>query len=136
MQYGFKNLPLGLPMTIASVGTLATLWAGKKFHAGFGLAWAALSFWHGWQHHKKMQADVKKLTGCCCVEKPEAVATLGRMAVSFQVDSYLPGRIRLRSKDAFCQSAVAESSGGLPDVLYGRQECGGKSVDGVTAYHV
>lgn len=98
MQYGFKNLPLGLPMTIASVGTLATLWAGKKFHAGFGLAWAALSFWHGWQHHKKMQADVKKLTGCCRVEKPEAVATLGRMAASFQVDSYLPGRIRLRSR--------------------------------------
>ena len=57
MPYGFKNLPLGLPMTVASVGTLATLFAGKKFHAGFGVVWAALSLWHGWQHHKKMQAD-------------------------------------------------------------------------------
>ena len=64
MQYGFKNLPLGWPMTVASVGTLATLWAGKKFHAGFGIAWAALSFWHGWQYHKKMQDDACRLAGC------------------------------------------------------------------------
>lgn len=96
MQYGFKNLPLGLPMTVASVGTLATLFAGKKFHAGFGVMWAALSFWHGWQHHKKMQADVCRLTGCGR-ENANDADSLTHIAASFQVDSYVPGRVRLRS---------------------------------------
>ena len=49
MQCDLKNLPLGLPLTVASVGTIATLWAGKNLHAGFGIAWAALTFFHGWQ---------------------------------------------------------------------------------------
>ncbi|MBQ1868756.1 HMA2 domain-containing protein [Selenomonas sp.] len=95
MPYGFKNLPLGLPMTVASVGTLATLFAGKKFHAGFGVVWAALSLWHGWQHHKKMRADVCRLTGCD--RENDAADSLARIAASFQVDSYMPGRVRLRS---------------------------------------
>ena len=96
MQYGFKNLPLGLPMTVASVGTLATLWAGKKFHVGFGIAWAALSFLHGWQHHKKMQADACRLAGCG-KQSAEVTDPLQAIVASFQVESYLPGRVRLRS---------------------------------------
>ena len=97
MQNDWKNLPLGLPMTVASVGTLATLFAGKNFHAGFGVAWAALSFWHGWQHHKKMQADARTLTSCCRTRKTELVEPLQALVDSFQVDAYVPGRVRLRS---------------------------------------
>ncbi|SFT54587.1 hypothetical protein SAMN02910356_01039 [Selenomonas sp. GACV-9] len=96
MQCGLKNLPLGIPMTVASVGTLATLCAGKKFHVGFGIAWAALSFLHGWQHHKKMQADACRFAGCG-EKKAEIVDPLKNIAASFQVDSYVPGRVRLRS---------------------------------------
>ncbi len=96
MQYGLKTLPLGIPLTVASVGTLATLCAGKKFHAGFGIAWAALSFLHGWQHHKKMQADACRFAGCG-KKKAEVVDPLNFIAASFQVDSYVPGRVRLRS---------------------------------------
>ncbi|SHK47720.1 hypothetical protein SAMN05216582_10550 [Selenomonas ruminantium] len=97
MQADWKNLPLGLPMTLASVGTLATLFAGKNLHAGFGVAWAALSFWHGWQHHKKMQADARKLTDCCRTKEAETVEPLQALLDSFQVDAYVPGRVRLRS---------------------------------------
>ena len=60
MQNKLKSLPLGLPMTLASVGTLVTLFAGKRLHPGFGAVWTALSVWHAWQHRKKMQADVRK----------------------------------------------------------------------------
>ena len=100
MQNDWKNLPLGLPMTVASVGTLATLFAGKNLHAGFGVVWAALSFWHGWQHHKKMQADAGRLKNCCLTAKADIHAQLTPVQVlvnSFQVDSYVPGRVRLRS---------------------------------------
>ena len=97
MQNDWKNLPLGLPMTVASVGTLATLFAGKNLHAGFGVAWAALSFWHGWQHHKKMQADACKLFGCGEKEKKAEADPLKELVNSFQVDAYVPGRVRLRS---------------------------------------
>ncbi|WP_051635302.1 HMA2 domain-containing protein [Selenomonas sp. ND2010] len=96
MPYGVKNLPLGIPMTVASVGTLATLLVGKRLHVGFGIAWAVLSFWHGWQHHKKMQADACRLAGCNKAGAKEADPLL-RIAASFQVPFYVPGRIRLRS---------------------------------------
>jgi len=97
MQCELKTLPLGLPLTVASVGTIATLWAGKNLHAGFGVAWAALSFLHGWQHHKKMKADAKRLTGCCKVKEQGAEESLSALVKSFQVDAYVPGRMRLRS---------------------------------------
>ncbi|MCR5757092.1 MAG: hypothetical protein K6F95_04215 [Selenomonas sp.] len=97
MQCDMKNLPLGWPLTVASVGTVATLWAGKNLHAGFGVAWAVLSVLHGWQHHKKMKADVKKLTGCCKKQEEAVKDTFAELVESFQVDAYVPGRVRLRS---------------------------------------
>lgn len=96
MQNKLKSLPLGLPMTLASVGTLVTLFAGKRFHAGFGAVWTALSLWHGWQHRKKMQADVCGLPWCSA-ETEKAVSPLAALLDSFQVDAYTPGRVRLRS---------------------------------------
>jgi len=92
-----KNLPLGWPLTVASVGTVVTLWAGKNLHAGFGVAWAALSVLHGWQHHKKMKADAKKLTACCKIQADAVTNPLADLVDSLQVDAYVPGRVRLRS---------------------------------------
>ena len=34
-----KKAPLGWPLAIASVGTVATIFAGKKLHIAFGAAW-------------------------------------------------------------------------------------------------
>ena len=96
MQDKFKSLPLGLPLTLASIGTVATLVAGKRFHAGFGAVWTVLSLWHGWQHRKKMQADVCRIPWCKETVKP-AENTLAALVDSFQVDAYVPGRVRLRS---------------------------------------
>ena len=96
MQDKFKSLPLGLPLTLASVGTVATLVAGKRFHAGFGALWTVLSLWHGWQHRKKMQADVCRIPWCKKAGDPEE-NTLAALVDSFQVDAYTPGRVRLRS---------------------------------------
>ena len=92
-----QKTPLGIPMTLASVGTLATLFVGKNLHAGFGVAWAAMTLWHGWQHHQKMQADAQKLIGCCKAGEDKAVEPLQALMDSFQVDAYVPGRVRLRS---------------------------------------
>ncbi len=92
-----QKLPLGIPMTVASVGTLATLFAGKNLHAGFGVAWAAMTLWHGWQHHQKMQADAQRLIGCCRAGEKKAEEPLQALLDSFQVDAYVPGRVRLRS---------------------------------------
>lgn len=97
MQWDLQKAPLGIPLTLASAGTLATLFAGKNLHAGFGVAWAALTVWHGWQHHKKMLADAQKLTGCGKGKEAGAAEPLQALVASLQVDSYVPGRVRLRS---------------------------------------
>ena len=97
MQCDWKNLPLGLPLTVASLGTIATLKAGKNLHVGFGLAWAALTFFHGWQHHKKMRADACRLFGCKSKGEEKSVEPFRELLDSFQVDAYVPGRVRLRS---------------------------------------
>ena len=97
MQCDLKNLPLGLPLTVASLGTIATLRAGKNLHVGFGIAWAALTFFHGWQHHKKMKADACRLFGCKSKGEEKAVEPFKELVDSFQVDAYVPGRVRLRS---------------------------------------
>lgn len=97
MQCDLKNLPLGLPLTVASLGTIATLKAGKNLHVGFGIAWAALTFFHGWQHHKKMKADACRLFGCKSKAEEKSAEPFKELVDSFQVDAYVPGRVRLRS---------------------------------------
>ena len=56
-----KPLPLGLPLAAAAVGTVASLYFGKKYHVVFGIAWLALSVLHGIQHAGKMKHDAKSL---------------------------------------------------------------------------
>ncbi len=55
-----KKAPLGWPLAIASVGTVATIFAGKKLHIAFGAAWGVLSLWHAWQHCGKMKKDITR----------------------------------------------------------------------------
>lgn len=54
-----RTLPLGVPLALASAGTLATLFTdNKKLHIACGIAWTALSLLHGWQHAGKMKKDL------------------------------------------------------------------------------
>lgn len=96
-----KTAPLGIPMTVASLGTAASLLAGKKMHTGFGIAWLLLSLWHGLQHQKKMQRDAGKLAElpiCCpAAEKAEMLSPWQQLLASLQVVSFIEGRVRLRS---------------------------------------
>ena len=96
-----KTAPLGIPMTVASLGTAASLLAGKKLHTGFGIAWLLLSLWHGLQHHKKMQRDAGKLVElpicCLAAEKTEMLSPWQQLLASLQVVSFIEGRVRLRS---------------------------------------
>ena len=60
IKNNLQKAPLGWPLAIASVGTVATIFAGKKLHIAFGAAWGVLSLWHAWQHAGKMKKDVAK----------------------------------------------------------------------------
>ena len=75
-----KTAPLGIPMTVASFGTAASLLAGKKLHTGFGIAWLLLSLWHG-----------------PSTEKSEMLSPWKQLLASLQVVSFIEGRVRLRS---------------------------------------
>jgi len=55
-----NTIPLGWPLALASAGTIATIFAGKKLHVAFGAAWGVLSLWHACQHCGKMKNDLQK----------------------------------------------------------------------------
>ena len=99
LEQTMKSAPLGIPLTLASLGTVASLFAGKKLHAGFGIAWMLLSLWHGLQHQKKMQRDAEKLTELSvrCFNTGEAPSSWERLLDSLQLISFIEGRVRLRS---------------------------------------
>ena len=88
-----SNIPLGIPLTIASLGTVAALAANKQLHACFGVLWVGLSLWHGWQHRKKLQTDA--CLSCFSPRKPSSA--LDRLLSSVELRSFLEGRIRLYS---------------------------------------
>ncbi len=101
LEQTMKHAPLGIPLTLASVGTVVSLLAGKKLHAGFGIAWTLLSLWHGLQHQKKMKRDAGKLTelSICrpAFHKRETASPWERLLDSLQILSFIEGRVRLRS---------------------------------------
>ena len=63
MNKSFKRLPLGLPLTVSGLATIATIFAGKKAHIAFGAFWGLLSILHGLQHAGKLEHDAKELIG-------------------------------------------------------------------------
>lgn len=88
-----KRIPLGIPLTVASLGTLASLVCGKKWHVGFGAAWTILSLLHGLQHFGKMKKDARSL-----FPVGKRSAALDTLLRSLRVASYIPGRVRLYSQ--------------------------------------
>ena len=61
LSKNFRTFPFNLPMTVAAVGTVATIWCGKRYHIAFGIAWLALSLLHGVQHAGKMKRDASRI---------------------------------------------------------------------------
>lgn len=94
-----KKFPLGIPLTITSVGTVATLFVGKHLHAGFGIAWSVLSLLHAIQHHKKMKVDAACMLpkNHCLLSKGTPQSSLERLLATIQVKSFVEGRLRVYS---------------------------------------
>ena len=90
----FRKIPLGLPLSAAAIGTVATLWYGKNLHAGFGIAWLALSLLHGVQHAGKMKLDMEKAFTSDAPEKAP-VLTLKDFLKQTEIASFIPGRLRV-----------------------------------------
>ena len=98
MKKNWKDIPLGIPMALASFGTIAALAANKRLHAGFGILWVGLSLWHGVQHCKKIKKDAQGLHGINFCSAPCAsVSPSQRLLSTIRVEAYVEGRIRVRS---------------------------------------
>lgn len=97
MNKSFKRLPLGLPLTVSGLATIATIFAGKKAHIAFGAFWGLLSSLHGLQHAGKLEHDAKELIGQTAhraADKAEQIS-LHAFLVGTDIASYLLGRIRV-----------------------------------------
>lgn len=93
----FKRLPLGLPLTVSGLATIATIFAGKKVHIACGAVWGALSILHGLQHAGKMKHDVTSIVGRTAkkaADKAEDIS-LHAFLAGTDIQSYLPGRVRV-----------------------------------------
>lgn len=78
-----QRVPLGRALAATSLGTIATLVVGKKYHPLLGAAWGVLSLWHGAQHlagHKRAHGHLENF---------------GHFMKHTQVKSFLPGRVRV-----------------------------------------
>lgn len=97
MNKSFKRLPLGLPLTVSGLATIATIFAGQKAHIAFGAFWGLLSILHGLQHAGKLEHDAKELIGQTAhraADKAEQIS-LHAFLAGTDIASYLPGRIRV-----------------------------------------
>ena len=63
MKQALKKMPLGLPLTVSGLATIATIFAGKKAHIAFGAVWGVLSILHALQHAGKLKHDAKDIIG-------------------------------------------------------------------------
>lgn len=97
MKQTLKKIPLGLPLTVSGLATIATIFAGKKAHIAFGAFWSLLSILHGLQHAGKLEHDAKELIGQTAhraADKAEQIS-LHAFLAGTDIASYLPGRIRV-----------------------------------------
>ena len=109
-----SKLPsLGIPLTLASVGTIASLFANKNLHVLCGTVWLGLSLWHGYQHRKKLEKDIKSLNryfSCNPASANDNSTVLEKFLKTINIVSFLDGRIRVRSwwfvnNDSLCRQA-------------------------------
>ena len=96
-----KQLPLSVPMAASGVLTAAALIGkNKQLHFWSGVCWLGLSAVHTWQHCNKVKNDiqkgVKKMGIMDFVNIPRNKIDMFIRTV--EVASYLPGRVRLYSK--------------------------------------
>ena len=97
MKQTLKKIPLGLPLTVSGLATIATIFAGKKAHIAFGAFWGLLSILHGLQHAGKLEHDAKELIGQTAhraADKAEQIS-LHAFLAGTDIASYLLGRIRV-----------------------------------------
>ena len=97
MNKSFKRLPLGLPLTVSGIATIATIFTGKKLHVAFGAVWGLLSILHGLQHAGKLKHDAKDIIGQTAhraADKAEQIS-LHAFLAGTDITSYLPGRVRV-----------------------------------------
>lgn len=97
MKQALKKMPLGLPLTVSGLATIATIFAGKKAHIAFGAVWGVLSILHGLQHAGKLKHDAKDIIGQTAhraADKAEQIS-LHAFLAGTDIASYLPGRIRV-----------------------------------------
>ena len=97
MKKALKKMPLGLPLTVSGLATIATIFAGKKAHIAFGAVWGVLSILHALQHAGKLKNDAKDIIGQTAhraADKAEQIS-LHAFLAGTDIASYLPGRIRV-----------------------------------------
>ena len=97
MKQALKKIPLGLPLTVSGLATIATIFADKKAHIAFGAFWGLLSILHGLQHAGKLEHYAKELIGQTAhraTDKAEQIS-LHAFLAGTDIASYLPGRIRV-----------------------------------------
>ena len=114
MNKSFKRLPLGLPLTVSGLATIATSFAGKKAHIAFGAFWGLLSILHGLQHAGKLEHDAKELIGQTAhraADKAEQISLhaflAGNAKLADQVSSFV------RSFSGVTDAKVALNTGSL-----------------------
>ena len=114
MNKSFKQLPLGLPLTVSGIATIATIFTGKKLHVAFGAFWGLLSILHGLQHAGKLEHDAKELIGQTAhraADKAEQISLhaflAGNAKLADQVSSFV------RSFSGVTDAKVALNTGSL-----------------------
>ena len=100
-QKFLKQIPLSVPMAASGILTAASLVGkNKQLHFWSGVCWLGLSAVHAWQHCTKVKNDiqkgVKKMGIMDFVNIPRNKIDMFIRTV--EVASYLPGRVRLYSK--------------------------------------
>ncbi len=97
-----RRIPLGIPLTLVTAGTVASLMVSKQLHVGFGVAWTVLSALHGLQHYKKLCKDADRMINPSGTEKTEILRHekihLKDFLKTVRIASAIPGRIRVYSE--------------------------------------
>lgn len=97
-----KRLNLRVPLTIGMAGTVASLFIkSKRVHIAFGVVWTIASLAHMFQYKKVLQKEIKKGFTKMNLFKAIGIPTnkMEWFLEFVEVGSYLPGRIRVYSKN-------------------------------------
>lgn len=122
-----KNFPLGVPLTVSGVATVATMFTNKRLHVTCGAVWGILSILHAIQHRKKIHADLMRFRQDAMQTARETAGkaettTLAALLAGTDIGSFAPGRVRvynlaLAGNDALANqlTAYVKSFAGVTD---------------------